>query len=209
MNQIEQHSEKPQEFLGESKAQERLMLVELMGKREGGRKRKRKTSPCENCGTIILQYPSQKQRFCSWKCKTDPVWRFWRFVEKTDSCWIWNGGKNAGYGIFSKGNKSRIAHRVSYEMHFGPIPENTEVCHRCDNPSCVRPDHLFLGTAKDNSDDKFSKGRQRYTGPKSKEEVARIRSDACSLTREELCRKYNIQPPSLLRILNRKTHQDL
>lgn len=85
--------------------------------------------------------------------------RFFSRVHKTDGCWIFTGSKDScGYGLLRNGNCSR-AHRVSWEIHFGEIPKHLSVLHVCDNPPCVRPDHLFLGTAKENSDDKIKKGR--------------------------------------------------
>lgn len=89
--------------------------------------------------------------------------RFWRHVTKTDGCWEWKSARiesRGGYGIFQlgRGIGTRGAHVVSYELAFGST-EGRWVLHRCDNPPCVRPDHLFLGDARDNARDMKAKGR--------------------------------------------------
>ncbi len=94
--------------------------------------------------------------------KTAPR-RFWAKVDKTGECWLWTGRRDKdGYGRFRPNGKScdRGAHRVSFVLHGGTIPDGAFVCHSCDNPPCVNPAHLWLGTAQDNSDDMVSKGRQ-------------------------------------------------
>lgn len=90
--------------------------------------------------------------------------RFWLKVEKSDGCWLWMSvRKVAGYGYLAAGRKRRLpAHRLSWELHNGPIPDGLWVLHHCDNPPCVRPDHLFLGTAKQNADDREGKGRHPH-----------------------------------------------
>lgn len=87
--------------------------------------------------------------------------RFWRRVKKLDGCWIWQGSLSQNYGRLTLDDRRKaFAHRYSYELAYGHIPEGLCVLHKCDNPPCVRPDHLFLGTRKDNRADCVSKNRQ-------------------------------------------------
>lgn len=91
----------------------------------------------------------------------DPLLRFWTFVNKTDvaGCWCWTGGLRKGYGRFWVNQKSVPAHRYIYIRTYGPLNDTLVVCHRCDNPVCVRPDHLFAGSVQDNTQDAINKGR--------------------------------------------------
>lgn len=90
--------------------------------------------------------------------------RFWEKVDKTARCWIWTSTKNKnGYGVFSRGGRAgrmHLAPRVAWEFVNGPIPEGLEIRHKCDNPPCVRIDHLELGTHRENISDAVSRDRQ-------------------------------------------------
>ncbi len=89
--------------------------------------------------------------------------RLWSKVDKTESCWLWTGWTaKAGYGFIKDDGRDRPAHVVSFEMAKGTVPRGLKVLHRCDTPSCVNPEHLFLGTSTDNSRDMTSKGRQAF-----------------------------------------------
>lgn len=86
-------------------------------------------------------------------------------VDSVTDCWNFTGGKNnIGYGMIRDGKKMRTAHRVSYEEHIGKIPARMCVCHTCDNTLCCNPNHLWIGTLKDNSQDMMRKGRAKPFG---------------------------------------------
>lgn len=106
--------------------------------------------------------------------------RFWEKVSKTPDCWLWTAavrGTDFKYGVLGVGSRPKWravgAHRISWQLHFGEIPRGAFVCHACDNPICVRPDHLFLGDALANARDMARKGRsspqrhpEKYRGPR-------------------------------------------
>lgn len=97
------------------------------------------------------------------KMTEEMLQRYWSKVLKTEGCWIWTASKTkAGYGQIQIRALSHMpihAHRMAWELRNGPIPKGMHVLHRCDNPSCVNPDHLFLGTQSDNNRDRLEKGR--------------------------------------------------
>lgn len=132
--------------------------------------------------------------------------RFWRFVEKSDGCWLWIGNKSkAGYGRISVGTKSLgyvQSHRLSWEIHNKKsIPNGLVVMHKCDNPSCVNPDHLSVGTYKENTQDMISKGRKRTVAPVGEangkslltaEQAKEIKESTLSMA--ALARKFGVSP---------------
>jgi hypothetical protein len=121
--------------------------------------------------------------------KFEPLYlRFWKHVDKSGECWLWTATRSSdGYGRVRVQRPKRTdlnAHRVSWELAYGPIPSGQHVLHHCDNPPCVRPDHLFLGTNADNVADKVAKGRtadtrgeRNHKAKLTAEQVAVIRAE--------------------------------
>jgi hypothetical protein len=139
--------------------------------------------------------------------------RFWSKVRKTDDCWTWTAAvQGNGYGVFSmptghgKGRVER-AHRVAWELSYGPIPEGMDVCHRCDNPPCVRPKHLFLGSWDENMADARRKGRterwQVKLSPVQVQEI-RVRHGVLGETGASLARRFGVSPALVSMIVNEK-----
>lgn len=112
--------------------------------------------------------------------------RFWAKVDKSGDCWIWTGARNErGYGKILAGRRLEYAHRVSVRLDGREVPDNAHVCHHCDNPPCVNPAHLFVGTSRDNHDDMVRKGRSTRgeRNPRSKltaDQVREIRARAAA-----------------------------
>jgi HNH endonuclease len=155
--------------------------------------------------------------FCSTVCyhksRSRPLAeRFWEKVEKTDGCWIWTGAKSEfGYGVIhdpasARAQKHKATHRLSWEMHNGPIPEGSYVLHRCDNPACVNPAHLFLGTLKDNTQDMLRK--RRHLVKLTDEQVGELRNRyaAGGVSQTQLANEFGIAQTTVSRILLHKNH---
>lgn len=135
--------------------------------------------------------------------------RFHLYARKSDGCWEWTGatfGKNR-YGAFWDGNRTVGAHVFSFKHHNGVVPEGAYVCHKCDNPRCVNPDHLFLGTAKDNTVDMMNKRRGRWPNgsrhhkaklnDKQIEEIMQMRGGA---TQKSVAEKYGVDQSHISRL---------
>lgn len=127
---------------------------------------------CAQCGAAFRAYPSQRKRFCAKACayrwsheRLSLVERFWSKVRPTPSCWWWTGGTSAkGYGLIAIGkHRMRQATQVSWEIANGRrFPPGMQANHTCDHPSCVRPDHIYPGTQKQNLADMYARNRRRH-----------------------------------------------
>lgn len=146
--------------------------------------------------------------------------RFWEKVDVRgpDDCWEWTGSlNNKGYSQIRIGGGLSLGHRVSYEIHNGPIPEGLHVLHSCDNPGCVNPVHLHLGTHQDNMREMVLRGRsnggskcdnsgEKHGGSKlgndDIREIRRLRVDGIS--QRELSAVYGVAESTISQIVNRK-----
>ena len=142
--------------------------------------------------------------------------RFWTRVDagEGDGCWEWTGGKvHTGYGRFYADGYADYAHRIAWKLTRGEIPEGMCICHRCDNPGCVTPDHLFLGTPADNAADRDAKGQGRNMvgeqnpGAKLTEadvlEIRRLWAET-DLDQREIAEMFGISPTQAARIIHRE-----
>lgn len=153
---------------------------------------------------------------------THPADRFWPKVRKgaRDECWEWQGARQpTGYGYLVGGpmyggKRWVLAHRLSWEIEHGvPVPEGRYVCHRCDNPPCVNPAHLYVGTKRDNARDRSSRGRGRENRQNgsananaklTEADVSRIIEELKRLPRRsqaDIAREFGISQPQISRIM--------
>ncbi len=141
--------------------------------------------------------------------------RLFNKIVKTNTCWNWTGGINhKGYGLFSIKHKMFLVHRVSFKLFKGEIPLKMQVNHSCDNPICINPKHLWLGTQQDNVNDMIKKGRARYaqgenvnTAKLRDFEVRKIRSlySTGEFTYKELALKFDVEKSNIGMIIRNKT----
>jgi hypothetical protein len=140
--------------------------------------------------------------------------RYWkRVIVNEVGCWEWNGSTNP-FGYAKLGTHEggwHPAHRVSWEIHFGPILDGLHVLHKCDNPPCSRPDHLFLGTELDNIYDKISKGRnprgERHGQARISQEIVVLIRAACEsgATQHKVAKLYGLSQQQVSSIVTRHT----
>lgn len=161
-------------------------------------------------------------RFSNRKIVSKP-WqiRLWGYIKilTGNKCWEWGGAKNKlGYGIIAIENRPQLAHRMAWESTHGQIPKGICVLHKCDNPPCCNPNHLFTGKNADNVADRHKKGRSRggalygENHPNSKisdHQVIRIREIYSHKIREKLASQYGVSPKTIEEIANRRKRKNV
>lgn len=143
--------------------------------------------------------------------------RFWAKVKilGPEDCWEWKASLNGcGYGHVGINGKMFISHRVAWELTYGPIPKGLCICHKCDNPPCINPNHLFIGTQQDNVTDMESKGRAvRSNGEKNGKakltkdqviEIRRLYAIESHMSLSAIGRAFGVTPSAIYNIVNRK-----
>jgi len=175
---------------------------------------RKKYGKCSACGKVIWRKETKNCRKCASKKRIKTLENnFWPNIRKTDSCWIWTGGilQSGGYGYVTYLGNDFRAHRLSWILHKGEIPKGFEVCHKCDNPPCVNPAHLFLGTHNDNMRDMKQKKRcalgERHGLHKlTTEQVKKIRSEYVRgiITHKMLGEIYGVDRHTIGDIINKK-----
>lgn len=183
---------------GEKQFSARRLVAELMGLDITRRRL------ALRCGNNRCVRPSHSEPL-ELGCSTESL--FWRKVNKTGGCWIWTACKDAsGYGFFSHRGRMRRSHRVSYMLTYGTIPEGGYVLHRCNNTSCVRPSHLYIGDAADNARDRTVAGRTHRSPQKlTPDDVRDIRVAVANGEKHRvIAARYGISSPLVGRISARK-----
>jgi len=165
---------------------------------------KQQTRPCALCGKPYVGRTNG--RYCDFPC------RFYSKVDRTPApkgCHLWTATVGShGYGQIEVDGKVELAHRIAWELkNNGPVPDGQCVLHHCDNPPCVNPNHLFLGTNADNVRDRDKKNRQARGEqlPQHKltdDDVRQIRRDyADDMTPKEIAKKFGVLPPAIYKVL--------
>lgn len=177
-----------------------------------------------NCGKAVRARKMCNTHYHAWRRRaqkegtfdnqkpTDLTERFWKFVDKSGQHWLWTGAVNSkGYGrlVVESAGRTQVqrilAHRFSYELHIGPIPDGFKVLHRCDIPLCVHPNDLFLGTIRDNALDMSAKHRGHRPRRFSREQADEIRQAYAAGTRVvDLAFRHGASSVLIYKVLSRR-----
>jgi len=177
----------------------------------------------DQCGNRLCVRPEHWAlgtcRDLEFRSEPAAIARFWANVTKSDDCWEWSKHRtDRGYGQASHRGKFYQAHKLAWILTNGPVPDDLFVCHRCDNPPCCRPDHLFLGTPADNSEDMVAKGRSakvgglsHYGAKLSAELVREIRSRyvAGDVSTHDLAREYGVTAMTIWKVATGRSYRDV
>lgn len=179
------------------------------------------TKACAYCGNIFARDKRntwaywEKAKFCSRACNA-AAWSitaaarrpaieevFNRYTTKADGCWPWSGLTDKdGYGVFFHAKKQYRAPAFALKLDGRPVPKGLMACHTCDNPICVRPDHLYPGTPKQNVADMIQRGRGNYAKKLTPAQVIEIRGS--KETHENLAASYGVSRSNISQIKERK-----
>jgi len=170
-----------------------------------GRQRIYPKSYCIGCNKPLSVWYAKRCYTCRGILKKElapPEKRFWNQVKKTENCWEWTGATSrAGYGQFHANGKTIYAHRFSYKLHHGAIQDGKFVCHRCDNPPCTNPEHLFSGSSAENVLDASVKGRMKRK--LTADDVRWIRANYKRGLGGDFARKYGTTKTAITLIVKR------
>ena len=182
------------------------------------------------CSVNKCEFPSRRNGMCEKHSglfrkygTTDPhnltpvVDRFLKHVNKTETCWLWTGGKDKdGYGLIRIKGKLIRAHRASWELFCGPIPDGLDALHKCDNPPCVNTDHLYLGTNMQNVQDRVDRKRgadgvKHPNAHFTKEQIQDIRRryHPYRYPASKLAAQFGVSVASIIAIVKRRTYKDI
>lgn len=174
---------------------------------------------CISCGVSFTRRRSRITQYCSRQCKARSAERisaFWLNAKPSGDCLLWQASKNRkGYGWWNWCKRPTLAHIVAFELTHGSIPDGLKVCHSCDKPSCINPQHLFLGTAHDNTQDMVRKGRvvrgERASPAKLTEEQARsiLQRVGTGERQITLAREFGVSRSSIGRLISGDTWKHL
>jgi hypothetical protein len=156
---------------------------ESFAKRDAERYFKKSAKECIKCKKLF----AKRGKYCSLECK------FKFNIKKVNKCWLWQGSVSiGGYASICWNGKNRVGHRLIYEVYVGEIPKGMIVCHKCDVPGCINPDHLFLGTHQDNMNDAKKKGRMRTRVLKEHEFIEILEMLDKKISIPEIAKKYKV-----------------